>query len=324
MPLPSDPKVVALAEELLQQFDLIFGRHPGFRPVHAKGLLLTGTFTPSPEARSLTRAPHAERDSTPVSVRFSDSPGIPMMPDNDPNANPRGMATRFHLAERVHTDIIGHSYDGFPVRTAHEFLELLKALAASSEATTSPKPIETFVSTRPAALAFVQPRPIPVSFATEAYFGVTALRFTNKDGASRFGRFRIKPDAGVEHLDEPDAKSKGPDFLFEELTRRVGTNPIGFQVLVQIANEGDVVDDATHSWPADRQLVDFGKITLTAVEPENAREQQRIIFDPVPRVDGIDPSADPLLELRSAIYLLSGRRHRQDPEVTGNVEAAKA
>jgi catalase len=39
-------------------------------------------------------------------------------------------------------------------------------------------------------------------------------------------------------------------------------------------------------------------------------EQKRIIFDPIPRVDGIDPSADPLLELRAAIYLLSGRRRR--------------
>jgi catalase len=39
-----------------------------------------------------------------------------------------------------------------------------------------------------------------------------------------------------------------------------------------------------------------------------------MIFDPIPRVDGIDPSDDPLLELRAAIYLLSGRRRRQAPQ----------
>jgi hypothetical protein len=32
--------------------------------------MLTGTFTPSPEAASLTRAPHIVRDSTPITVRF--------------------------------------------------------------------------------------------------------------------------------------------------------------------------------------------------------------------------------------------------------------
>src|ERR1700740_791937 len=76
MPLPSDEKIVALAEDLLKQFDAIFGLHPGFRPAHAKGLLLTGAFTPSPEAASLTRAPHIIRESSPVPCRFSNSTGF--------------------------------------------------------------------------------------------------------------------------------------------------------------------------------------------------------------------------------------------------------
>jgi len=114
MPLPSDEKLIQLGNDLIEQFDTLFGRHPGFRPAHAKGVLVTGSFRPSPEAASLTRAPHASRESTPVTVRFSDGTGIPMIPDNDPNANPRGMAIRFYLADRVHTDIISHSTDSFP------------------------------------------------------------------------------------------------------------------------------------------------------------------------------------------------------------------
>ena len=117
MPLPSDEKLAQLANDLIHQFDAIFGLHPGFRPAHAKGLLLTGTFTPSPEAGSLTRAPHLSRASTPVTVRFSNSTGIPVVPDNDPHSDPRGLAIRFHLAERVHTDIVSHSTDGFPTHT---------------------------------------------------------------------------------------------------------------------------------------------------------------------------------------------------------------
>ena len=71
MPLPSDEKLIALSQDLLKQFDTIFGLHPGFRPAHARGVMLTGTFTPTSDAPSLTRAPHITRNSTPVTARFS-------------------------------------------------------------------------------------------------------------------------------------------------------------------------------------------------------------------------------------------------------------
>jgi catalase len=312
MPLPSDEKLLALSQDLIREFDTIFGLHPGFRPAHARGTMLAGTFTPTPEAASLTRAPHITRESTPVTARFSSSTGIPLLPDNDPNANPRGLAVRFHLAEHVHTDIVSHSTDGFPTRTGQEFLEFLRALASSGPETPSPKPIEIFLGSHPAALAFVQtPKPSPSSFAKETYFGVTAMRFTDKEGVSRYGRYRIVPDAGVEHLAPEVTQGKDPNFLFDELNDRIAAGPISFQVLVQVANEGDVVDDATVHWPEDRPLVRLGQIVLSAPVPDNAREQKKIIFDPIPRVDGIEASADPLLELRAAVYLISGRRRRQ-------------
>jgi catalase len=315
MPLPSDEKLIALSQDLLQQFDTAFGLHPGFRPAHARGILLTGTFAPSPGAASLTRAPHITRESTPVTARFSNSTGLPLIPDNDPNANPRGLAIRFHLAEHVHTDIISHSTDGFPTRTGEEFLELLRAAAASDPAKPSPSAIQEFLGRHPAALAFVQtPKPSPSSFAKEVYFGVTAMRFTNQDSVSRYGRYRIIPDAGIEHLDDATLKSKDANFLFDELTQRIASGPISFQIRVQVAHDNDVVEDATVHWPEDRPQIQLGKVTLTALVPDSGRQQKTIIFDPIPRVDGIEPSADPLLELRAAIYLLSGRRRRQAPE----------
>jgi catalase len=81
-----------LAQKILEAFDEQFGLHPGFRAVHAKGVMCAGTFTPSPEAAQLTRAPHARRPSTPVTVRYSNGTGLPQIPDYDPNASPRGMA----------------------------------------------------------------------------------------------------------------------------------------------------------------------------------------------------------------------------------------
>jgi catalase len=315
MPLPTDEKLLVIANDILKQFDAIFGLHPGFRPAHAKGTMLAGTFTPSPGAASLTRAPHIERQGTPVTVRFSDSTGIPLIPDNDPNAVPKGIAVRFHLAERVHTDIIAHSANGFPARNADEFLEFLRAIASSDLANLAGSPLEAFLGSYPAALAFVQlPKPFPVSFATEAFFGLTAMHFTNKAGATRVGRYRIVPEAGTQFLDDATIAAKGPNYLFDELAERIAKGPVQFRVLVQLAEAGDIVDDVTIHWPETRELFELGTITLHSPVPDDAHEQKNIIFDPIPRVDGIEPSDDPLLELRAAVYLLSGRRRRTAPD----------
>jgi catalase len=317
MPLTSDERILKLSQDLIQQFDTLFGLHPGYRPAHAKGVLLSGTFTPAPAAPSLTRAPHMNQPSTRVMARFSDSTGLPMIPDTNPNANPKGCAIRFALADRVHTDIISHSADGFPVRTGDEFLEFLRAIAASDPAKIAGSPLEAFLGSHPKTLAYVQtPKPAPSSFAREAYFGVTAMRFTNKDGASRFGRYRILPEAGVEHLSDTAVAAKSENFLFDELAERVAKGPIRFRVLAQLANDSDVVNDATIHWPEERTLLELGTVALTAPVANDAHEQQWTIFDPIPRVDGIDPSDDPLLEVRAALYLISGRRRRAAQETT--------
>jgi catalase len=154
------------------------------------------------------------------------------------------------------------------------------------------------------------PKPAPSSFAREQFFGITAMRFTNKDGASRFGRYRIVPEAGVDHLTDAAVAGKSANFLFDELKERIAKGPISFRVVAQLANDGDIVNDATEHWPADRTVSELGTITLTAPVADDAHEQQWTIFDPIPRVDGIDPSDDPLLELRAAVYLMSGRRRR--------------
>ena len=311
MPLPQDERVVALANDLLKQFHGMFGPNPGYRPAHAKGLLLTGTFKPAAGAAALTRAPHITHPSTPVTVRFSNSTGLPTIPDNVPDANPRGLAIRFNLAEHVHTDIVSHSTNGFPARDGEEFLDLLQAAAASGPDVPSPKPIEKFLGSHPAALAFVQaPKPFPSSLARETYFAVIAYRFVNAKNESKFGRYRIIPEAGNDYLSEDAVAKISPDYHYDELRQRVAKGPIRFKILVQLAAPGDMTDDATVHWPESRELVEFGTIELTSVLEDSPAQQKHIIFDPIPRVDGIEPSADPLLDLRAAIYLLSGRERR--------------
>jgi catalase len=311
MAAPKNAPPSPLVRDVLQAFDSLNGSQPGFRPAHAKGILLSGAFTPAKEGSALTRAPHLHRQSTPVTVRFSDFAGVPSVPDYDENASPRGFAVRFHLAEHVHTDIIGHSTDGFPARDAAGLAEFLRAIAASGPGAPKPTPIEVFLGAHPAALRFVQtPKPIPTSFAREAFFGLNAYKFTNESGVSRFGRYRIRGEGGGEYLDAAAAASKPANFLFDEIKDRLAKGAVKIHIFVQLAAPGDVTDDCTVQWPEDRPQVAFGTLELTSVMPDNDAEQRQIIFDPIPRVDGIDPSADPMLEERADIYVTSGRRRR--------------
>jgi catalase len=313
MPLSQDEKLLDLSRRVIDAFDKASGGvHAGFRPAHAKGILLSGTFRPSSEAATLSRAPHLRGATTPVTVRFSDFAGIPTVADNDPQgASPRGCAIRFHLAEHVHTDIVAHSADSFPARTVEGFLSFLEAVLATDPAGPHPNAIERFLGEHPAALAFVQlPKPIPTSFARESYYAVSAFKFASASGAARHGRYRVLPTAGNEHLDAAAAAARPSSFLIDEIQHRVGQGAVGFRVVVQLAEDGDVLDDATVRWPEGRAQLVLGEIALTAVVPDNAAAQRQIIFDPIPRVDGIEATADPLFEPRANIYLMTGRRRR--------------
>ena len=184
-------------------------------------------------------------------------------------------------------------------------------MAASGPDVPSPKPVEKFLGSHPAALAFVQaPKPFPSSLARESYFGVTAFAFINDAGQTKFGRYRIVPKAGNDYLSDAQVAALSPNYHFDEIAERVAKEPVGFKILVQVAADGDTVDDATKHWPESREQVELGTVELDKIMPDTQAQQKHIIFDPIPRVDGIEASADPLLELRAAIYLLSGRRRR--------------
>lgn len=264
-------------------------------------------------------------------MRFSSSTGFPQIPDTDANANPRGFAVRFHLPERdgrrQHTDIVAHSTKYFPTQTGAEFLEFLKAAGGPNAGEAVPE----FLGRHPETLQFLHdPKPSPASFATEKFFGVNAFRFV-RDGKVTTFRYRIAPVAGEQHLDDDELKSKSVTYLFDEVPKRLESGSIKFKLLAQIAEEGDVTDNATVIWPEERKIVELGiaKIEKTLSDEESLKEQQHIIFDPIPRVDGVEASDDPLLEVRASIYLISGklRREAKGPEKAVGVapnEAAKA
>ena len=97
--MTTTPDKHVIAKELLEAVVGVLGpQRPGCRATHAKGVLLTGTFTATERARELTRAAHMQGDPVPVLVRFSDGNPDPQQPDASQD-DPRGMAVSFTLPD---------------------------------------------------------------------------------------------------------------------------------------------------------------------------------------------------------------------------------
>ncbi|MEP6750697.1 MAG: catalase, partial [Bacteroidota bacterium] len=216
--------------QLVDALHSAFGKHPA-RAVHAKGIILEGTFTPAVEAASITTAVHFKKAVLPVVVRFSDFTGIPDISDANGLANPRGFAIKFKLADGSSTDIVGHSFDGFPTATSDEFRELLMAIGASGPDAAKPTALDNFLGSHPVAKTFLTTqKPAPVSYGTISYFGVNAFKFTNEKGQSHFIRYQFITEEGEHYLTADETAKANPDYLQKEIPIRVAKHSIKFKM----------------------------------------------------------------------------------------------
>ena len=278
----------SLPEQIVDAFNGLFGVHPGARSNHAKGVILEGTFTPAAKAASVSKAVHLQKQKKPIPmiVRFSDATGIPTIPDNDPNARPHGIALKFSLPDGSKTDIVGFSFNGFPVATAEEFRDFLLAIGASGPDAPHPTPIEKFLSGHPAAAAFATaPKPVPVSYGTLSYFGVNTFKFTNAKGTVTFGRYQILPVAGEKFLAKEQTSKMSPDSLIDEIGQRVHRGPVKFKLFLQLAEQGDKLDDPSIAWPDSRKKIELGTISITKTTTES-HTSDKLLFLPGTVVSG--------------------------------------
>jgi catalase len=296
-----------LEVQIVDALNKAFGVHPGFRANHAKGIVTEGTFKASSAAASLSKAAIFNGATIPVTVRFSDSTGIPNLPDGAAEANPHGMAIKYHLPDGSETDMVINSLKFFLVATGEEFRDLFLAIAASPPGAPKPTKLDEFAAAHPSVGAASATVATPDSYADEEYYGVDAFIFVNKSGKRQAVRYQAVPNRVV-HISPADAAKRAPDFLSTELTQRLKRGPVTFHLKVQVAGSGDPTRDPTKAWPETRGIVDLGVITITRVVPDSDEAQKKLLFIPTALTDGIEASDDPLIELRGGAYAVSFSR----------------
>jgi catalase len=298
--LPVPTQIVDLANK-------VDGVHPGYRAFHAKGVVVEGSFKASAAAAQLSRATLFNGHTIAVTARFSDGSGMPNVPDASP-AMPRGIAIKYHLPGGTDTDMVTNSFKFFPVGTGEDFRDLLQAIVASPPDAAKPTKLDQFFASHPNAPKAIGSLPIPDSFAHEEYHGIDAFIFVNKDGQRQAVRYVIAP-AQLVHITPEEAAKLSPDYLFDDLAKRIAQEPVVFHVKAQLAEPGDQTRDASQPWPDDRKIVDLGVLTLTKIVPDSLQVQKKLLFLPTNLTAGIELSDDPLPSVRSAAYGVSfGRR----------------
>lgn len=296
------------AESLINALNAVFGAHKGLRAAHTNGICVKGSFEASPEAASLTKAPHFN-SKTPVGVigRFS-------MGGGDPNAsnaqkdNVRGLALHFDLGHDTVTDLVLISAPLFVARDPDQFLKLLTTVATHDK-----EKIGAFFKDNPNATgqaAWLNARPVPASYGTVDYWGVHAFTATNAEGKTQLFKYKAIPAAGDVGLSDEEAKTKDPAFYEPELKERLAKGPVVYKLTAILGEDGDPTDDPTALWPEEkRKSLTLGTLSVTGLE--DAKSCDASFFDPTNVVDGIaGPENDKIFPMRSQAYAVSFSRRQ--------------
>jgi catalase len=304
------------SQRIIDGFEAMTGRHPGFRRNHAKGICVSGYFESNGQAAGLSKASVFKAGRYPLIGRLS-------MPGSDPRrddgrAAVRSLALLITLPNREQWRTAMNSAPIFAVRTPEALYEQLTALAANPR-TGHPDPaaMDAFLAKHPETRAFnawLDAHPPASGFDNAAYYGINAFRFIDNHGTVRYVRWSVAPETPYRAVS--DAQTRDPDFLAHDLVERLKHAPVRWRLIIAVARPGDPTDDATRAWPADRNSTDAGAVVIDQAQSQIDGPCRDVNFDPLTLPAGIEPSGDPLLAARSAAYAVSfNRRTREEARI---------
>jgi catalase len=296
-------------------FEKVDGVHDGFRRNHAKGVCVSGAFESNGQGARYSKGAVFQSGRVPVIGRFSLGGGKPYAADS-PDAV-RGLGLQFSTPgeEIWRTAMI--NLPVFVVSTPTAFYERLVASQPDPKTgKPDPEKMKAFLASHPetvAAMQIIKSQPPASGFANSTFYGLNAFRFVSATGESTPVRWFLKPDqpfAPASAAEPPTDKN----YLFDGLIAKIHEKPLRWHLILIIGQPGDPTDDATKAWPANREQIDAGTLTLDGVESEEDSPTRDINFDPLVLPVGIEPSDDPLLSARSAVYSQSFTRRAGEPK----------
>lgn len=304
-----------LYDEIVDAIHGVYGAHPGHRAQHAKGVLCAGIFTATPEAAALTRAPHLQGEALRAHARFSNGSGKPESRDGARDG--RGLAVKLYLPEGGTTDIVCSTLQSFPVRTPEEFLELTSLRKPDPE-TGQPDfaKLGEWLGEHPEAQHSIQNAlalDVPTSYAQVRYNGLHAFHLLGGEGDGTWVRWWWEPEPGEAFISDEEAAERDRDFLRDELEQRLAAGPAAFRLHLQLAADGDPLEDPTAPWPDDREDVVAGRLEVTGLAADREQGDDVLVFDPTRVPDGIECSDDPILHARARAYAASVERRSGAP-----------
>lgn len=298
-------------EQVVDALNAVFGKQaPGGRASHAKGQCVTGTFTPTAEAKALTKSasfagPHK------ILGRFSMGGGNPKIADGT-KAAVRGLALSIDPEGKANSQFV---MVNAPVHFAKNFEQMhgfLKARAAGADGKPDPEKVKAFAEANPETKrqgAWLASKPVPASYAGVGYWAIHSYTLMNAAGAAQLVKFKLVPTAGEAGLTDDEAKAKPAEFLSAELTERLAKGPASFDVLAIPGLATDKTNDASQTWADEdtRKTIKMGTVAITALADSKACDGG--IFDPTILADGVaGPKDDDLFAVRAPSYAISASR----------------
>ena len=309
---------------VIDRFEQVNGPHLGFRRNHAKGLCVAGSFASNGTGARLSKASvFSAGRVTRVAGRVALAGGQPYAADAGTTV--RSLALRFPLPDGEEWRTGMNNIPVFPVRTPEAFYEQLLA-AKPDPATGKPDPerMKAFFAAHPEsvkATGLIKARTITSGFADSTFWSLNAFRFTAADGHVTPVRWAFVPELQATQETAAQASQTDKNYLFDDFVAQLQREPLRWHLVVTLGQTSDATADATLPWPADRERVDVGTLTLTDAAPEEAGNCRDINFDPLVLPEGIAPSGDPLLSARSAAYFRSSTRRAGEEKSASAVPA---
>jgi catalase len=298
-------------------FRFVFGPQPGFRKNHSKGVAVVGHFDSNGNGRELSRAAVFRPGQTPVIGRFSLTGGDPFVADTPGAARGLGLAFGFPGAAQWRTAML--NLPVFPDNSPQGFYDrLLASKVVPATGQPDPAAMAAFLAAHPetaAANAVIKQHPPSAGFADSTFRGLNTFFFVNDAGARTPVRWAFAP---LQTAQPP--QPGGANALFDALIRQLRARPLQWRLVLTVGTSADPLLDATLPWAADRRGIDAGLLTLTGIETEEPGNARDVNFDPLVLPDGIEPSADPLLSARSAVYAASYRARTGEPKSPSAVQ----